>query len=88
MLYIEQCANSRAVTIFIRGGMFLCIIFFSSFISTYTCVLSPLQGHLCLNLFNTSFFHSGSDSIFRGSCCYGDFTTKFVDIVCRTINLQ
>jgi len=23
MLYIEQCANSRAVTIFIRGGMFL-----------------------------------------------------------------
>lgn len=21
MLYIEQCANSRAVTIFIRGGM-------------------------------------------------------------------
>lgn len=22
MLYIEQCANSRAVTIFIRGGMF------------------------------------------------------------------
>lgn len=23
MLYIEQCANSRAVTIFIRGGMFI-----------------------------------------------------------------
>jgi T-complex protein 1 subunit epsilon len=22
MLYIEQCANSRAVTIFIRGGMY------------------------------------------------------------------
>lgn len=26
MLYIEQCANSRAVTIFIRGGMFLWLI--------------------------------------------------------------
>lgn len=23
MLYIEQCANSRAVTIFIRGGQFI-----------------------------------------------------------------
>lgn len=23
MLYIEQCANSRAVTIFIRGGKYL-----------------------------------------------------------------
>jgi T-complex protein 1 subunit epsilon len=24
MLYIEQCANSRAVTIFIRGGKIMC----------------------------------------------------------------
>ena len=28
MLYIEQCANSRAVTIFIRGGQFLFYISF------------------------------------------------------------
>lgn len=28
MLYIEQCANSRAVTIFIRGGQFLFFILF------------------------------------------------------------
>jgi hypothetical protein len=29
MLYIEQCANSRAVTIFIRGGQFFfCFLFY------------------------------------------------------------
>lgn len=28
MLYIEHCANSRAVTIFIRGGRFILSIFY------------------------------------------------------------
>lgn len=28
MLYIEQCANSRAVTIFIRGGKFFSLFCF------------------------------------------------------------
>lgn len=32
MLYIEQCANSRAVTIFIRGGRFMMVLFLIYFL--------------------------------------------------------
>ena len=47
MLCIERCANSRAVTIFIRGGMFQWII---SLPCSHVHISHPLLGHLCLYL--------------------------------------